>query len=433
MAEEKRHNIGDLLWSHAEDLWFVFVQELRRIFHDKGVVTIFVVAVLAYPILYPFIYYHEAVTDLPIAVIDACHSQHSREYIRKLDATREVKTAYECVNMTEAEQLYHRRKVHGIVYIPADFESSLSSVAGQAVVSVYCDMSSFLYYKNVLQAANFVMLDEHHTIQVRRYEMLGKDHETAEMLAQPVRYETVMLYNPGGGYPSYLLPAILILILYQTLFFGICMLAGIAREQNGELYYIAGRRFERSTFRLVLGRALAYVTLYAGLSAYVLGVVPRLFGLPHIGNFGDVLRLMVPFLLSTSFFAMTVSVFIRERETAMVTLLFSSIVLLFLSGASWPSSNLPDFWRYTAMIFPSTWGINGYIHINSCGATLAETSREYIALWIQTGVYFLTASLGYGLFGWYYEKSLAKRRDVILNYLRHRSAGIKRKMEQKEK
>ncbi|MBQ4509054.1 MAG: hypothetical protein II970_09180 [Paludibacteraceae bacterium] len=99
MAEEKRHNIGDLLWSHAEDLWFVFVQELRRIFHDKGVVTIFVVAVLAYPILYPFIYYHEAVTDLPIAVIDACHSQHSREYIRKLDATREVKTAYECVNM----------------------------------------------------------------------------------------------------------------------------------------------------------------------------------------------------------------------------------------------------------------------------------------------------------------------------------------------
>lgn len=396
-----------------EDIWYVYVQELRRIFHDKGVLTIFIVAVLAYPILYPFIYYREAVEDLPIAVVDLCGTGISRAYIRQLDATREVCVTYRCTSLAEAQQLYYGRKAHGIVLIPEDFEYAIATAGAQAVVSVYCDMSSFLYYKAMLQACNFVMLDQHKAIQVHRYELLGNDRAMAETLAQPVRYESVMLYNPGGGYPSYLLPAVLVLILYQTMFFGICMLAGIARENDGELYYIPGRRFERSTCRLVAGRAFAYCTLYFALSVYVFGLVPRLFGLPHIGSFIDIMRFTVPFLLATAFFSMTFSVFIRERETVMVTLLFSSIVLLFLSGASWPTSNLPAFWRLFACLFPSTYGINGYIHLNSCGASLAETSHEYVALWIQTGCYFVTAVSGYLFSGWYYEhtrdKSLAFR------------------------
>ncbi|MBR3564842.1 MAG: ABC transporter permease [Paludibacteraceae bacterium] len=401
----KKYPLATWLLYRIEDVWYVYVQELKRIFSDKGVMLIFFVAVLAYPILYPFIYYHEAIVDLPIAVVDMNASHYSREYIRMIDATREVAVSYKCTNMNEAESLYHERKIHGIIYIPSDFEKNILTAGAQATVSVYCDMSSFLYYKNVLQASNFVMLDQHVKIQTQRYELLGNDKAMAQTLAQPLRYETVMLYNPAGGYPSYLLPSVLILILYQTMFFGICMLAGIAREKNGELYYIEGRKFERSTFRLVFGRAFAYFSIYFGLSVYALLLVPRLFDLPHIGNPLDIMRFTVPFLLATAFFSMTVSVFIRERETAMVTLLFSSIVLLFLSGASWPSSNLPQFWADFARLFPSTYAINGYIHINSCGASLWETRHEYYVLWLQTGIYFLTAVGFYAFSGWYYEKT----------------------------
>lgn len=46
-------------------------------------------------------------------------------------------------------------------------------------------------------------------------------------------------------------------------------------------------------------------------------------------------------------------------------------------------------------IFPSTFGINGYVRINSMGATLNEVAFEYQALWIQTGIYFLTTCLVY--------------------------------------
>lgn len=400
----KHYPFSTRLLYKAEDIWYIFVQELRNIFRDKGVLIIFFLAGLVYPLLYPLLYDKEIITDMPIAVVDESQTQHSRDYIRKLDATREVCVAYKCLNMEEAEDLYHRRKIHGIVYFPKDFEEQLQTLHGQTTVSIYCDMSSFLYYKNMQIASNFVMLDEHHNIQLHRYEMTGKTGETAELLTQPLQYEESFLYNIGGGFASFLLPAILIMILHQTLFFGVGMLAGTARERNGELFYIEGRQAERSTLRIVLGKGFAYFIIYFALAAYTLGLIPLIFNLPHIGSFADVMKLMVPFLLATTFFAITVSVFVRERETGLITMVFFTVILLFLAGFSWPASNIPVFWSNFAKLFPSTFGINGYIHINSMGATLAGTRHEYIALWIQTGVYFLTACLSLRLSSYIHQR-----------------------------
>ena len=44
-------------WIKAQEAWDVFTHELRRIFRDPGVLVIFFVGTLAYPILYNFIYW----------------------------------------------------------------------------------------------------------------------------------------------------------------------------------------------------------------------------------------------------------------------------------------------------------------------------------------------------------------------------------------
>ena len=103
----------------------------------------------------------------------------------------------------------------------------------------------------------------------------------------------------------------------------------------------------------------------------------------------------LPYLTACIFFAMTASIAIRNRETCMLLFVFTSVPLLFLSGISWPGAAMPEFWRYFSYIFPSTFGINGYVRINSMGATLNEVAFEYQALWIQTGIYFLTTCLVY--------------------------------------
>ena len=368
---------------------FVFPHELKRIFTDPGVVVIFIVATLAYPLLYKAIYWNEQITNVPVAVVDLSQSAESRTFLHHWNASPDIRLTHTCNSIAEAEQLLREQKVHGIVYFPRDFASQLADPLGQAHISLYCDMSSFLYMKAIYLSCNQVMLESMRNIQIDRYESMGYGREFSWALVQDAPYTETALYNPTGGYGSFLIPAVLVLILHQTLLFGICMLAGTARDDDEVLYRVLGKGRVAGVLRLILGRAAAYFTIYYALAAILLGLLPRLFDIPHIGDIGDILRFIVPYILACIFFSMTVSVFIRNRESGLVLLISTSLIFLFMAGISWPKEMMPAAWRYLSYFIPYTWGAHGFIHINSMGATLWSTRNEYISLWILSGGYFL--------------------------------------------
>ena len=362
-----------------------FVEELKRIFRDPGVTVIFIVATLIYPLIYKGIYWNEQITNVPVAVVDLSNSAQSRAFLHRWNATPDIQLTHTCTSMAEAEQLLRDQKVHGIIYFPRDFAQQLADPLGQAHISLYCDMSSFLYMKAIYLSCNQVMLESMRNIQIDRYEQMGMDKEFAWALVQDAPYHETALCSPTGGYGSFLIPAVLMLILHQTLFFGICMLGGTAREENLDQY----------SFSSLVGRACAYFVIYYGLATILLGFLPRLFDIPHIGSIGDILLLIAPYLLAVIFFSMCVSVFIRNRESGLLLLVSSSLIFLFMAGISWPKEMMPEAWWYIACCIPYTWGAHAFIHINSMGASLALCGREYIALWILAAVYF---ALACGLF-----------------------------------
>ena len=365
-----------------------FVTELQRIFRDPGVTVIFIVATLAYPLIYKALYWNEQITDVPVAVVDMSNSPESRAFLHKWNAAPDIRLTHTCSSMAEAEQLLRDQKVHGIIYFPRDFEKQLADPLGQAHISLYCDMSSFLYMKAIYLSCNQVMLESMRNIQIDRYEQMGMDKEFAWALVQDAPYSETALFTPTGGYGSFLIPAVLVLILHQTLLFGICMLGGTAREENDENY----------SFSSLLGRAGACFIIYFALAAILLGFLPRLFDIPHIGAIDDVLLLIVPYLLAVIFFSLCVSVFIRNRESGLVLLISTSLIFLFMAGISWPKEMIPEAWRYLSYFIPYTWGAHAFIHINSMGASLIHTNGftasvapEFISLWILAAGYFLLA------------------------------------------
>lgn len=360
-----------------------FVTELQRIFRDPGVVVIFIVATLAYPLIYKALYWNEQINDVPVAVVDLSNSPQSREFLHRWNASPDIKLTHACSSMAEAEQLLRNQKVHGIIYFPRDFAKQLADPLGQAHISLFCDMSSFLYMKAIYLSCNQVMLESMRNIQIDRYEQMGMDKEFAWSLVQDAPYHETALFTPTGGYGSFLIPAVLVLILHQTLFFGICMLGGTAREENEESY----------TFTSLIGRAGACFLTYFGLAAILLGFFPRLFDIPHIGDIGTILLLIIPYLLAVIFFSLCVSVFIWNRESGLVLLISTSLIFLFMAGISWPKEMIPDAWRYLSYFIPYTWGAHAFIHVNSMGATLSQVTREFIALWVLTGAYGVLASV----------------------------------------
>lgn len=374
------------------DLFYIWKQEFRTTFRDQGVLIFFVLVPLVYPLIYSFIYTNETIREVPTVVVDNSRSSLSREYLRKVDASPETSIVAYCADMEEAKLMLKDRKAYGIIYIPAHFSDDI--VQGkQTQVSIFCDMSGLLYYKALLTANTNVSLAMNAAIKMERAGNTTARQD--EITAYPIEYEDVAIFNPTNGFAAFLIPAVLILIIQQTLLLGIGLSAGTAREHNQFKDLVPINRHYNGTLRIVMGKGLSYFMVYSLVAVYILCVVPRLFSLNQIAILGVLTLFTLPYLTACIFFAMTASIAIRNRETCMLLFVFTSVPLLFLSGISWPGSAMPSFWRYFSYLFPSTFGINGYVRINSMGATLNEVAFEYRALWMQTGIYFLTTCFVY--------------------------------------
>lgn len=131
------------------------------------------------------------------------------------------------------------------------------------------------------------------------------------------------------------------------------------------------------------------------MAAYLTLGVPHMFHFISLVNAETIIGLMIPYLLAVIFFGMTLSCMVRYRENVMLLVVFTSVPLLFMSGISWPQSNIPGFWQGISWLFPSTFGVRGFLRISSMGATLQDIEVEYQALWIQVFCYFLTACIVY--------------------------------------
>ncbi|MBR3766586.1 MAG: ABC transporter permease, partial [Muribaculaceae bacterium] len=86
-------------------------------------------------------------------------------------------------------------------------------------------------------------------------------------------------------------------------------------------------------------------------------------------------------------------VFVSERETSLLVVVFTSLIFLFLSGLTWPRYAMDFPWRELGDIIPATWGVEGFVNINSNGATLSQVQIPYTMLWRLTAIYFLLACL----------------------------------------
>jgi len=395
-------------WKQSRRDWnFIFRHELRNIFRDEGVLVFFFLVPLAYPLLYAFIYTNEVVREVPVVVVDDCSTPQSREYLRHIDATADVAVVARCRDMESARREIAERNAYGIVYVPRDFSRRLAR-GEQTEVSIFIDMSGMLYYKAVLTANTNVSLAMNARIKVKR---AGNTTEAQDRVTEhPIAYEEISLYNPQNGFAAFLIPAVLILIIQQTLLLGVGISAGTAREHNRFRELLPVNRHYTGLLRIVLGKSWAYLLVYLPLSVYVLGVVPRLFSLNRIGNPWDMALFVVPYLLACIFFAMTVSVLVRQRETCIMLIVFSSVPLLFLSGVSWPGSAIAPFWKVVSGFFPSTFGINGYLKLDCMGAEPAAVRKEWIALWGQAVFYFFTTCLVYR------NNIIASRRRFIARY-----------------
>lgn len=360
--------------------------ELREVFSDGGVLLIMVFAIFIYTTLYGLVYGSEVLREVPIAVVDMSHTSSSRSLTSALEEGPSVRVAFVAQDMEQARRLLYERKIYGVVYIPADYERCL--VGGtQADVAIYCDASYFLIYRVAFERMVTTLTATGAMVEFRRLVARGLGESQAMAVVEPVSYESHTLFNPYLGYGTFVMPAIIIIIIQQTLLMGVGII-GVTKPPKKELSELEFMlNTECSAAALMMGRVITYFMVSGAVAALALTLPYYLFGYPMLGSAWSVAAVVVPYILACTMLGIALSTLFRSREEPIMWLLWSSIPILMLSGVSYPTSAMPEPLAMAGKLLPSSHAVEAFLRVRDMGASVEDVVPSIVALWIQTLLY----------------------------------------------
>lgn len=369
-------------------LFFVYRHEFYLTFHDGGILLFFLFLPFAYPVLYSLIYNPEVVRDVKMVVVDHDMTSQSRELVRRLDATQETRIIGYAADLLEARRAMDSHQCYAILEIPEGFQKKIGTLETANAV-MYCEMSLLLRYRGFLVAATNVAMDLGASITESRVDELAPLAETvAPGDIMPIG--NISLGNIENGFDSFIMPGIVILILHQCLILATCMTGGAKREDPHLIGYRPVNEMP-SVLMTMIGQMLCYMTIIFVPTIFLYHYIPMIFRFPVAGNPFAELVFLLPMVISALSMGFMLQGFVAQRESVFVFWVITSVFFLFLSGLTWPRFAMPGFWKVLSDIVPATWGIEGFIRMNTNGATLAQVRDPYIYLWIQAGAYFVVA------------------------------------------
>jgi ABC-2 type transport system permease protein len=355
-----------------------FMAEWRRVLGTRSAFSVLFLAALVYGIYYPQPYLNQILRKLPIAVVDNDLSDLSRQIVETLDASGALSVAVRARTLAEARTAIDRGKAFAAVEIPADTQRDvLKGIT--AHIPVYADATYLFIFKSTasgVATALGALTSELASRGGRSDGSLVKAKlaslSPADVLLQPI-------FNPVGGYASYVVPAAFMLILQQTLLIGAAMLTGTALATGA------------GAFAGVFGRGIAHLTIYLPALALYLIVLPRIYGFSTLGHLPQIFALATVFLLATSFMGQAVGAWFTRPENATILILATSLPQFFTTGFAWPREAIPDTAVALGRIFPADFAIDGLVRVNQLGAGIWEVAHDWLGLWCLALGYFALA------------------------------------------
>ena len=356
-----------------------FAAEWRRVLGTRGAFITLVLAPLVYGVYYPQPFLNQILRKIPIVVVDNDLSELSRNIVQTLDASGAVKVAARADTLAEARVLLDHGEAFAVVGIPPQTERDVFK--GTTVhLPVYADATYFFLFRTLSSGIVVAINTLSAELAAGGARTDGSLVKAALAASSPADILLQPIFNPVGGYASYVVPAAFVLILQQVLLIGASLLTVVALAQG------AG-----GAIATVLGRGVAHLTIYLPALALYFIVLPRIYGFSTLGQPLQLFALAFLFVLATSFMGQAAGAWFKHPETPTLIFLGTSLPQLFLTGFSWPREAIPEPVQKVGYIFPSDFAIDGLVRIDQLGASLWEVARDWRGLWILMVAYFTLA------------------------------------------
>ncbi|MGO8924522.1 MAG: ABC transporter permease [Xanthobacteraceae bacterium] len=356
-----------------------FATEWQRVLRTRGAFILVVLAPLIYGVYYPQPYLNQILRKIPIVVVDNDLSELSRNIVQTLDASGAVKVAARADTLADARALLDRGDAFAVVGIPRQTEHDV--LKGTTIhLPVYADATYFFLFRTLSSGIAVAINTLSAELAAGGARTDGSLVKAALAASSPADVLLQPIFNPVGGYASYVVPAAFVLILQQTLLIGASLLTIIALAEGAS-----------GGFTSVLGRGIAHLTIYLPALALYFIVLPRFYGFSTLGQPLQLFALASVFVLATSFMGQAAGAWFTRPETPTLVFLATSLPQFFLAGFSWPREAIPRPVLAAHYVFPADLAIDGIVRIDQLGASLAEVAHDWRWLWLLAIVYFLLA------------------------------------------
>ncbi|ASW81212.1 ABC transporter permease [Vibrio anguillarum] len=349
--------------------------ELKALFTNPVVLLTVFGGVVFYSFLYPLPYTQQTPREQTLSIVNLDKSQASYQLERMVDATPQVKVIQRDSTIEDAKQAFLNRKVSGILVIPEHFYKDL--LLGKSPTLAYAgDASYFLVYGTIVEGLSQAGGTLAAKSKVSRLVMEGEPLSLAAQHYSATSINLKPTFNPRMGYVDYVVPAVFVLILQQTMIMAAGLMGGTQKHGNGYWSHT-------TPLRLILVRSIVLVAVYYLLSMYYFGASFTSHGVNTLASAGHLLLLLLPFLLASCLCGIWLGSVTPRRELVTLVVLISSMPLIFSVGFIWPLEAIPRPIIWISNLFPSTPAIQSFLSLNQMGASWDQISTQWGILWVQ--------------------------------------------------
>lgn len=365
-------------------IWYIFKRELKIIISDVDIRTIILIAPLFYSFFYAAIYMNKMEVKIPVAIIDEDRSTFSQKFIRDINSTQLIEVKEIVNDFSEAKDILIEEKVQGIILIPKDFQSSMKLMRG-TTIKIFLNTQRFLHSNDINKTINEIAIKYAQNARIKIFQMKGCNINQAVEIVEPINEEIKFLFNPVLTYGDFLIPAVLIIILHQTLLMGVGESTSKEREDNQLKDIYESSNF--STAATLLGKYAFYFILYFSLSLLFYTLHFSMFKINFKGSYFLVIVLTILLLISVISSGIFISSFIKRKILALQFFAFTSYPFFFLTGFAWPSVAMLPAIKMIGAVIPLTPFIQSFIRITQMGAGLNDVMLEFYHLLFLSIIY----------------------------------------------
>jgi drug efflux transport system permease protein len=319
----------------------IFQKEFLHIRRDRATL----VAALAIPLfqLVLFGFIDQSVRDLPTVVVDQDGTQHARELLDQLRATRTFKVTHVTRDPRVArEDIVAARARVGIV-IPPDFHDKRTRDDGKARVLVLIDGSDSSVSSQALAAVNGL------AAQVSIEEIVRKANLPDP--TPPLSVQPIILFNPDGRTANFIIPG-LIAVLLQIVATVLTAVAIVREREKGTLEQLLVTPIH--SLGLMLGKLAPYLFIGVLEMAAILIAMRYGFDVPVRGNLFFLFAMALLYLFALLSLGLFISTVATNQAQALQLAQIFLLPSIFLSGYIFPASGLPTPLYLIGRVLPAT-------------------------------------------------------------------------------